>query len=48
MDWRLQQMTVNRLRYMSDRELKDIGLCRSQIEFAVRGRAEGQPAFNGR
>ncbi len=48
MDWRLQQMTVNRLRHMSDRELKDIGLCRSQIEFAVRGQAEGQPAFNGR
>jgi uncharacterized protein YjiS (DUF1127 family) len=48
MNWRLQQMSINRLRHMSDRELSDIGLCRSQIEFAVRGQAEGQSVFNGR
>jgi len=43
MEWRLQQMTISRLRCMSDRELRDIGLCRSQIEFAVRGYAERHP-----
>jgi uncharacterized protein YjiS (DUF1127 family) len=43
MDWRLQQMTINRLRCMSERELRDIGLSRSQIEFAVRGYAERHP-----
>jgi uncharacterized protein YjiS (DUF1127 family) len=43
MDWRLQQLTIARLALMSDRELKDIGLCRSQIEFAVRGTAERHP-----
>jgi uncharacterized protein YjiS (DUF1127 family) len=45
MDWRLQGLAINRLRHMSDRELKDIGLLRSQIEFEVRGRAGGHPAL---
>ncbi len=40
MDWRLQQLALSRLRCMSDRELKDIGLIRSQIKLAVRGSAE--------
>jgi uncharacterized protein YjiS (DUF1127 family) len=35
--WRMEQLTIARLRAMSDRELKDIGLVRSQIEFAARG-----------
>jgi uncharacterized protein YjiS (DUF1127 family) len=39
MEWRLQRLAINRLRKMSDRELKDIGLLRSQIEFEVRGGA---------
>lgn len=43
MDWRLQQLTIERLRCMSDRELKDIGLTRSHIELAVRGVA-AQPS----
>jgi uncharacterized protein YjiS (DUF1127 family) len=34
--WRIEQVAVGQLRAMSDRELKDIGLQRSQIEFAVR------------
>ena len=48
MDWRLQQMTINRLRGMSDRDLRDIGLSRSQIDFAVRGNAERHPFLNRR
>ena len=34
--WRFEQAAIGHLRGMSDRELKDIGLQRSQIEFAVR------------
>jgi uncharacterized protein YjiS (DUF1127 family) len=34
--WRIDQAAIGQLRGMSDRELKDIGLQRSQIEFAVR------------
>ena len=32
---RAERLTIERLRGMSDRELKDIGIVRSQIEFAV-------------
>jgi uncharacterized protein YjiS (DUF1127 family) len=32
---RREQLTIKHLRNMSDRELKDIGIVRSQIEFAV-------------
>jgi uncharacterized protein YjiS (DUF1127 family) len=35
--WRVQQAAVNHLKSMNDRELKDIGLSRSQIECAVMG-----------
>jgi uncharacterized protein YjiS (DUF1127 family) len=35
--WRLHQLAISQLRGMSDRELKDIGVRRSQIEAAVRG-----------
>jgi uncharacterized protein YjiS (DUF1127 family) len=41
LDWRLQQLAISRLRRMSDRELKDVGLTRSQAEFQVRGRPAG-------
>jgi uncharacterized protein YjiS (DUF1127 family) len=44
-DWRLQGLAIDRLRHMSDRELKDIGLLRSQIEFEVRGGAGRHPAL---
>ena len=47
MDWRLQKLTIDRLRCMSDRELKDIGLTRSHIELAVRGEA-AQPSTQRR
>jgi uncharacterized protein YjiS (DUF1127 family) len=35
--WRIQEATVTYLRSLSDRQLKDIGLTRSQIDCAVRG-----------
>jgi uncharacterized protein YjiS (DUF1127 family) len=34
--WRMERVAIGQLRAMSDRELKDIGLQRSQIDFAVR------------
>jgi uncharacterized protein YjiS (DUF1127 family) len=35
-NWRTQQRAMARLRSMSDAQLKDIGLVRSQVEIAVR------------
>jgi uncharacterized protein YjiS (DUF1127 family) len=35
-DWRIRQQAIARLFSMSDAQLKDIGLVRSQIEIAVR------------
>ena len=35
--WRIEEVAITQLKSMSDRELKDIGLTRSQIEAAVRG-----------
>ena len=37
MNWRLEQLAISRLQSMSDRELKDMGVSRAQIEFAVKG-----------
>jgi uncharacterized protein YjiS (DUF1127 family) len=37
---RAEQVAIARLDSMSDRQLKDIGIARSQIEFAVRGDVE--------
>jgi uncharacterized protein YjiS (DUF1127 family) len=34
--WRIERLAVSRLQAMSDRQLKDMGLVRSQIAFAVR------------
>jgi len=48
MDWRLQQLAISRLGHMSDRELKDIGLLRSQIELKVRGGAAPHPMLGWR
>ena len=35
--WRMQQAAIAYLQSMSDRELRDIGLSRAEIEFAVTG-----------
>lgn len=43
MNWRLQQLAISRLRSMSDRDLKDIGISRAQIEFAARSDAAPYP-----
>ena len=43
-DWRLNRMALAQLGTMSDRELKDIGLSRTQIEAAMRG----DPTFRRR
>ena len=44
--WRLENLAILQLQAMSDRQLKDIGIPRSQIEFAVRGDLERDRAFN--
>jgi uncharacterized protein YjiS (DUF1127 family) len=36
MEWRLQRLAIAHLHTMSDRELKDIGVTRFEIEFAVK------------
>ena len=48
MDWRLQRLAVSLLSRMSDRQLKDMGLTRGQIEFAVRDQPGQQAILNGR
>lgn len=42
--WRIREATTVYLKSLSDRELKDIGLVRSQIDFAVRGALDMHPA----
>jgi uncharacterized protein YjiS (DUF1127 family) len=37
MAWRIERVAIEQLRAMSDRQLKDIGLTRSEIEAAARG-----------
>jgi uncharacterized protein YjiS (DUF1127 family) len=44
-NWRLERSAVYRLHSMSDRELKDMGVSRAQIEFAVRGEGASHPIF---
>ena len=46
MNWRLEQLAIRRLSSMSDRQLKDIGVSRSQIEFAVGSKIEQRPMFS--
>jgi uncharacterized protein YjiS (DUF1127 family) len=41
--WRIEQLAIERLEAMSDCQLRDIGLVRSQIEFAVKD--GGTPAL---
>ena len=45
--WRTQQTAIARLRAMSDWELKDVGLTRSNITDAVRGQALRGRAVTG-
>jgi len=45
-NWRLEQLAISRLHSMSDRELKDMGVSRAQIESAVRGEAAPSPMFS--
>jgi uncharacterized protein YjiS (DUF1127 family) len=44
--WRIERAAIEQLHTMSDRELKDIGLQRSQIEFAV-GRGDHALSASG-
>ena len=44
-NWRLERLAVYRLQSMSDRELKDMGVSRAQIEFAVKGESAPHPVF---
>lgn len=37
--WRLERLAISKVKAMSDRELKDIGICRVEMEFAFRGKA---------
>ena len=37
MKWRLDALAITQLQSMGDRELRDMGVSRAQIEFAVRG-----------
>jgi uncharacterized protein YjiS (DUF1127 family) len=46
MNWRIERLAASRLRGMSDRELKDIGVSRSQIGWAVKGQLERHPMFS--
>ena len=45
MNWRIEQAAIAQLWSMSDRELKDIGLTRSEIIGAVRGEAARDRGF---
>jgi uncharacterized protein YjiS (DUF1127 family) len=45
MTWRIEQAAIAQLWSMSDRELKDIGLTRSEIIGAVRGEAASDRGF---
>jgi uncharacterized protein YjiS (DUF1127 family) len=47
MTWRIEQAAIAQLWSMSDRELKDIGLSRSEITSAVRAEAAHDRVFIG-
>ena len=46
--WRIERAAMAHLRSMSDRQLKDIGLSRSEIEGAVAGERATDRTFRGR
>jgi uncharacterized protein YjiS (DUF1127 family) len=43
--WRIERAAIAQLRSMSDRQLTDIGISRSEIMSAVKGGAESNRAF---
>lgn len=45
LNWRIDRLAATRLQRMSDRELKDIGVSRACIEFAVRADTGRKPTF---
>ena len=46
LNWRLRQAAIAELAVLSDRELKDIGLKRGEIENAVTNTLKRERAFN--
>jgi uncharacterized protein YjiS (DUF1127 family) len=44
--WRIERAAITQLWSMSDRQLRDIGISRSEIDSAVRGEAERIRAFS--
>ena len=46
LNWRLRQTAIAELAVLSDRELKDIGLKRGEIENAVTNASKCEHAFN--
>ena len=44
--WRLERAAINTLSSLNDRELKDMGLDRSEIMGAVKGRVARERVFN--
>jgi uncharacterized protein YjiS (DUF1127 family) len=46
--WRLEQAAIAQLEALNDRELKDIGVRRCEIEGAVRREPKCEPVFNRR
>jgi uncharacterized protein YjiS (DUF1127 family) len=48
MEWRLQRLAADQLHRMSDGQLKDLGLTRSQIELAARNQFGQHPILHGR
>jgi uncharacterized protein YjiS (DUF1127 family) len=48
MEWRLMRLTIDLMSRMSDRQLKDLGITRSQIESVARGQRHLHPVLYGR
>ena len=44
--WRIERAAITQLWSMSDRQLRDIGISRSEVDSAMRGEAERIRAFS--